>query len=217
MQKFVKVRGFDEWFMLLERPEDVPENLPEMMQIRMKQSVSKDLFQSAAGLDNMLMGHLSTIAHNAPDYVGMIQQHGTILVREKGSWMTLGKMQIVEEVESTDYPTDSVEYDIVVCENDAHAPKEWLDYLSLRFPGRAVHVISYFRSRDDEYVKSIFQKCNLITFSTTFTSFDWFHKLVNNLPDRQVKIVGRSSNKKSWVYAQNIIFDKNKNVELEVV
>lgn len=215
MQKFVKVRGYDEWFMLLERPEDVPENMSQTMQMRMKQSVSKDLFHSTAGLDNMLMGHLSIIAHNAPDYVGMIQQHGTILVREIGSWMTLGKMQIVDEVESTDYPTDSVEYDIVVCENDAHAPKDWLDYLSSRYPDRSVHVISYFRSRDDEYVKDIFEKCNLITFSTTFTSFDWFHKLINNLPDRQVKIVGRSSNNRSWVYAQNIIFGRK--IELEIV
>ena len=79
--------------------------------------------------------------------------------------------------------------EVVICENDKTAEPELVNYLQDRFPNKTISTINFFDLRSEKEVNEIFKKATYITFSTTFSNFDWFKKLSNNLSENH-KVIG---------------------------
>jgi hypothetical protein len=105
--------------------------------------------------------------------------------------------KITDNVYSHQFPTDDGG-DIVICENDEITHTQWVEYLTLTYPNKSIKVINFFRTRSNEEIKYYFDKCELITFITTFDNYDWFDKLVKNRSNQ--KVVGFSFDETKWDY-----------------
>ena len=142
------------------------------------------------------------------DYELLAEKYGTLIIRPSGSYMLLKGNEIVEEKFDDDFPIDEFG-DIVICENDEHAPNEWVQYLKQTFPNQKIVTINYFDLRSENEIGQYFFRASVITFSTTFSSFGWFEKLTKlALPHHG--IIGHCIDNKKWVEASKI----NPNVEI---
>jgi hypothetical protein len=72
-----------------------------------------------------------------------------------------------------------------------NAEPNWLSYLHNRFPGEQIEVLNFFSTRSVNELKEIFKNVDYITFSTTFTSTQWFKNLIEASTDTN-KIIGLS-------------------------
>jgi hypothetical protein len=123
--------------------------------------------------------------------------------------MTLTDDHTINEiVQSTDWPTDNEGAEIVVCENDLNAEPQWIVHLQKQYPGKRINVLNNFRNRSLEDVRKHFESAEYITFSTTFTSTDWFELLLDGLKGMSNKFLYCfSHNKNAWTVIGGL-FDK---------
>lgn len=148
-------------------------------------------------------------ALKAIDYSSLYKKYGKLYVRENGTYMTIGDgYEIVEEIYCNHFPvTDGA--DIVICENDRSSESFWMNYLMERFPNKSIKTINYFSSRTDEEVKEYFKGAEFITFSTTFSDYEWFKKAIRNKNEKQ-KLIGYTHIPEKWEGAKKIY----KNIEI---
>lgn len=78
-----------------------------------------------------------------------------------------------------------------------------------RFPEKKILTINYFDLRSEHEVEQYFEKAEIITFSTTFTRFDWFEKLTKF--SKHKKTIGYCHHVENWKMALKI------NAEVEIV
>lgn len=119
--------------------------------------------------------------------------------------MLLEGAKITETVFSHDFPIDGQNAEIVICENSEQPEPFWVSYLASRYPGKRIGVINYFSGRSDEFILEQFDKANAITFSTTFTNYDWFEKLLKCYPGDK-PIIGFCSVPDNWEEANELAF-----------
>ena len=104
------------------------------------------------------------------------------LIRETGTWMTFCSDHTVLEARTGDhFPHPDEGAEIVICENDMKAEPEWWGYLQERFSTTRIRTLNLFRARTVEELIPAFQNAELITFMTTFTSYDWWELAVEAL------------------------------------
>lgn len=194
MNRFVKVKGHTNWFLVLEPNQDEPVGLSESMKERIFRSQVCKLHDPKAKVDEVQ--RLIIAATRNIDYEDIaLQSNKTLIIRPSGSYMFLSGNDITEEKISNNFPIDKTG-DIVICENDEKADYSWLSYLKRRFPDKEIVTINFFDLRSDDEVKEYFDKAKLITFSTTFTSFDWFKKLTKHQTTQ--KVIGYCSDTSKW-------------------
>lgn len=139
------------------------------------------------------------------DYEKLSDKYGTILVRRVGTFTVLTEDDIViDEKIDTTFPVDNFG-DIVICENAQFAEKKWAEYLNKRFPNKTIATINFFKSREIEEIKKYFEKASIVTFSTTFSDFEWFKKMISCLDNQ--KVIGFSENKDGWQEALSYYSD----------
>lgn len=147
---------------------------------------------------------LQMAALNQLDYESITKKCGTILIREIGSYMLLKGNEITEEKFDEHFPIEDFA-EIVICENDKRSEYKWVNYLKSRFPNKKILTINYFDLRSDNEVEKFFSKAKYITFSTTFSNYEWFKKLNRNLKDQ--KVIGFSHSNEKWKEALKIYPD----------
>jgi hypothetical protein len=206
MNRYIKVEGHDNWFLVLEPNQIEPENLSEDMQERLFRIESNGLHKPDDKGD--LLHRLVLSAITTIDYESLANQYGTLLIRPFGSYMLLRDNKITDEVFDTNFPIEDFA-EIVICENDEKSEYNWRQYLINRFPNTKIVTINFFDLRTDEEVEKYFSKANIITFSTTFTNLGWFEKL-NRFVGKKHKIIGYCHNADNWEKALKI----NNNVEI---
>ena len=190
MNKYVKIEGYTEWFLFIAKEEDLPENQGEIGAERLKQNVLAEMYDT--DIDPLMWAARIQTAVSTPkvDYAGTLRRYQKpILIRENGSYMMCSSVKdITETFYGVDYPHTRA--DIVVCENAATAPTDWIDFLKKKFPNKSIQVISYFRTRTTEYLEEIFKHKPIITFSTTFTDYAWFELLCRSIVHEDTEIIG---------------------------
>ena len=200
LNRYVKVKGHDNWFLVLEKGQLEPENLSEKMQEQILRSEVCKLHDPSKTMD--FVHRVTLAATREIDYEKLAEKYGTILIRPIGSFMPLYYNEIIEECFDFHFPiTDFAE--IVICENDKTAEWQWVEYLEKRFPKQKISTINFFDLRSEHEVKLYFEKAKYITFSTTFTRYEWFEKLVRN-SNASHKIIGYCHDADKWKRAIEI-------------
>ena len=208
LHKFVKVKGYPNWFLLLSNKDEKPLGIELETQQKMTRTLISSLHDRKSPEHFTIVPMLNYAIHNRIDYVGAMEKCGPILIREIGSFMPLRGNEIEQKIYSTHFPVD--EYgDVVICENDVESEHEWNEYLKKRFPNQKIVTINFFDLRSDDDVADLFSKAKCITFSTTFSKFDWFEKLSAHVKEEQ-KVIGYCHDESKWEEALEI----NKNVEI---
>lgn len=206
MNRYVKVEGHPNWFLVLSQDDIIPIGLNENMQEMLTRSELCKLHNPVETPD--LLHRLKHIAINGLDYGALVEEYGTILIRPIGSFMVLTHNNIIAETFDMDFPIEDFG-DIVICENDAKAEYHWVLYLQKRFPNTKIITINYFDLRSENEVEKYFEKAKYITFSTTFSNLGWYEKLTKFASKRH-KIIGYCADAELTKLAMEI----NSNVEM---
>lgn len=209
MNRYVKIKGHNNWFLVLGGDRDEPDGFSELMQEKILRSHVCELHQDTPKSRMDSTHRLIMSATREIDYVKLAKKYGTILVRPIGSFMPINGNEIIDEVFDMDFPIDDYA-DIVICENDERAEYKWVEYLKNRFPNKKITTISYFDLRSDHEVEQYFSNAKYITFSTTFSNYDWYMKLSNHVNNNH-KIIGYCHTPENWLDALVI---NNTNVEV---
>jgi hypothetical protein len=207
LNRYVKVEGHTNWFLVLQPNEYEPNNLSVNMQERILRSQVCRLHHDTPANRMELKHRIIMAATRDIDYEKIASKYGTILIRPIGSYMPLYHNKITEEVFDKDFPIDDYA-EIVICENDETSEYKWTEYLKKRFPHTKILTINYFDLRSDYDVERYFSKAKYVTFSTTFSNYDWFKKLSRHIGNKNV--IGFCHIKENWDEALII----NPNVEV---
>lgn len=195
--KYIKIKGHDNWFLVLEKGKKIPDDLNEIMHTRMFRKVVSEIHNPDCK-DEMWADRVKRAAVDDIDYQKFLDSgDNDILVRPFGSWMHLPKDMRAQRVAYSDgFPPEKFGT-IVICENDADPSWRWVEYLTERFPKETIETIPFFDTQSDKHVREYFKHARYVTFSTTFTSYDWWKKLVRNLYKKN-EVIGYCGDKKNW-------------------
>lgn len=200
INRYVKVKGHSNWFLCLSPDDYLPEGFNETMQQKILRSEVCALHNPDAKMD--YVHRITLVATMLLDYESRVKKYGTILIRPIGSFMPLYYNEIIEEKFDTDFPIEDYA-EIVICENDRIAEYKWIEFLKRRYPNKAITTINYFDLRSENEVSKYFENAKYITFSTTFSSFDWFKKLTR-FATNEHKILGYCHDPSKWDEALKI-------------
>lgn len=198
--KFIKINPDDEVYELLVQPDDDFTGLSEHFHPKIQAKLSADRFKYVQDFSQHAQMHqygriLLTAKLTKPDYKGFAQKHNQpITISENGTFRGLssdwnGEI-IYSDILVFPHEKNYLKARICVCENDATAPQEWIDYLNKRFPDDYIKVIPYFRSRSKDELKEFFKDVSFVTFHTSFSAFDWFDLMMESFFDRPRTLVG---------------------------
>ncbi len=205
LNRYVKVKGHPNWFLALEAHKDEPNGLSEIMQEKILRSEVYNLHNKEVKPDFIRRVIIS--ATKKIDYEMLAKKYGTILIRPIGSFMPLYGNDIVEETFDINFPIEDFA-EIVICENDKEAEYKWVKYLKSRFPNKKILTINFFDLRSENEVEKYFSKAKYITFSTTFSRYEWLEKLTKFSSSK--KVIGYCHNSENWHKANKI----NPNIEI---
>ena len=156
--------------------------------------------------DKEYQEQIKTLISKPVNYRAKFNKYGTLYIRENGTFLTLSdKENIIDTVYSNHFPVKETA-DIVICENDKEAEKKWINFLQKTYLGKTIKTINFFDLRNDSDIKANFADAELITFSTTFSNFEWFEKLIENKYAYQ-KVIGYSHQPEKWKEAKQIYSD----------
>ena len=195
LNRYVKVEGHYNWFLVLDSKQAEPDSLSEIMQEKILRSQVCQLHNDTPKNRMDFVHRLILTATRGIDYENLTKKYGTILIRPIGSFMPLYDNKITEEVFDKDFPIDDYA-EIVICENDERAEYKWIEYLKNRFPNKKILTINYFDIRSDYDVERYFSKAKYVTFSTTFSNYEWFEKLTKHITTQ--KVIGLCHLKENW-------------------
>ncbi len=199
LNRYVKIKGHPNWFLVLEADDDEPDGLSEIMQEKILRSEVCALHNPDVKMD--FVHRVKLAATRKLDYESLAKKYGTILIRPIGSYMSLYQNEIVAETFDTNFPIEDFA-EIVICENDREAEYKWVEYLKNRFPKKKILTINFFDLRSESEVEKYFSKAKFITFSTTFTRFQWFEKLSKFA--RYKRVIGYCHSPENWKVALEI-------------
>ena len=117
------------------------------------------------------------------DYVGrpsvvyrdIVKKYGAICINAVGGWCPVKPEDILELITSEHEPFRE-DFDLVITENDLEAPPHWVEKMRQYSPEPLT--IPYFGSRPQSEITAILAKAKYVTFSTTFTTWEWYEKLL---------------------------------------
>lgn len=193
MNRYVKVKGHPNWFLVF-NADTIVDGLNETMQQKLIRSEVNTLHNDN-GRDMGNLTRLKFVAVMSIDYSELIKKYGEIIIRPSGSYMPMRGNEITEEAYAESFPVDEFG-DIVICENDANAEYDWVEYLKKRFPKKKIITINFFDLRHEKEVSDYFAKAEIITFSTTFSNYEWFKKLTKLSVGK--KVLGYCHDKEKW-------------------
>lgn len=130
---------------------------------------------------------IMTARMTAPPYKQFVNKYNEIRIRPTGTWGDTSKI-IETQFVSDLFIVPSDVNKIVVCENDLVAEPFWIEYLQKRF-NQPITVINLFGGRSIKELKQLFQQADYITFSTTFTSTNWFSNLIEGIDENMDKVI----------------------------
>ncbi len=206
LNRYVKIEGQPNWFLVIEAGQEEPAGLSEKMHERILDKEVLDVFNPIAKID--FVQRLNLVSSRELNYEAYAEKYGAILVRPHGSFTTLKNTVITNETFDTNFPIEDFA-EIVICENADKAESEWVKYLQERFAGKKISTINFFDLRDEREIEKYFEKAKYITFSTTFSKYGWFEKL-SKYANRNHEIIGFCHSKENWAEALEI----NNNVEI---
>ena len=211
MTKYVKIKGYDNWFLVLSKDTDNSKFIKLTQNKLWTEWVTKGLHGSETAtkverFKNLCTTHqqLYVQAIYDIDYNKAVDKYGTIYINLKGGYMTLSDNIIEEEIYSNYYPIDTQPKYIIVCENNYKPEYDWIQYLQTRYPDKPIYVINHFHLREVEEIKELIKDCKVLTFSTTFSDIQWFINLVKANKEYNKPIVGYCHIKENWKQALEI-------------
>lgn len=223
-----KIQGpFGYWMLLYDGGDEMTHEVRSYL----NNSLEKSVVNGKALLDNSRKGYNDFFervqyvnTHSGPDYKAVYLKHKNIgggaklLIKQNGSFFVIypDSDLTITDIRTSDHLVwdDSNGATIAIIENDHNAEPDWLDYLSKRFPNQPYRLLNTFSLLDDETVKEMLKGIKTVTFMTTFTSLEWYEKLLRNIGPDKVDIIGYSSNNEKWEEVKEIELNGNR---LEIV
>jgi len=196
---YVRVKGHSNWFLRIDDRHLGPDGLSATMQEKILRSQVCKVHDRRDVMGPM--HRLILAATREVNYAATAARYGTLLVRPSGSYMLLQGNEITEERLDLDFPIDKYG-SIVICENDEKPERYWVRYLRERFPEQVIVTINYFDLRSDYDIFRYFDNADIITFSTTFSSYDWFRRLTEHQMGK--KLIGQCHVESAWANALKI-------------
>jgi len=183
----------------------------------MERTISAELTSKKDYPPQLFFERFNMAVHTKMNYANILEKYSnlnpTLLIRKIGSFMLLHKDHIIEEdFYMNDFPDDNQEAEIVICENDHQAESEWIKYLSKIYPDKKIRTLNFFSTRSEESLKESLKNVSKITFSTTFTNYDWYEKIIKCMKPEQ-EIIGYCHNPSKWEHAKEI----SKNANLQII
>lgn len=204
MKKFVQIDGYgDQWFWVVESPSDIDVEFEDTLNDRLGTLVRNNLYtdSSKSSIRPDWLERVSAVYTNRLDLSSKFEKYkGPFLIRSIGSFMILQKNHIITNtVFSNLFPAANVSKEsAVICENDYHPEKPWIEYLSKFIPENDIIVLNLFSNRDNLDIEL---NVKFITFYTTFTNFDWFERIVDTILKNKwtgKSIIGYCIDSKRW-------------------
>lgn len=202
MNKFVKVFAYNQyytnWFLWITK-EDFYNMSDTDLHVFQKNMLNQLLKPSKNGIESQL--ELASKAAKfqfalknpvSEGWQSMFNKYpgSILLVRQNGSFMCFDPEtdKILEEVERKDFmfPEDKPN-DILICENDPEPEQWWVDNLNKRFSQKKITTLGNFGNRSQEEIDYYVANSEIISFTTTFTTVEWFNKLCIALGKTQNK------------------------------
>ena len=154
--------------------------------------------------------------HDRINYAEAVKKNGTILIRQSGSYMCLLSATVIDIRTSKHliWEVQDNNATIAIIENDPQAEKELIEYLSIRFPNQPYRLLNTFNILDEDVVREMLVGIKTVTFMTTFTSLEWYEKLVRCIGNNKVDIIGYCGDISKWEDAKNVDLGDN---NLEIV
>ncbi len=113
-----------------------------------------------------------------------------------------GSMEILEihHLEYPKMPTEKLA-DIVVCENDPMAEDWWIEVLKNKYPDKSICVLTRFRERSMQDIETAFKAAGIVSFTTTFSSYDWFEMALDALikVDKYNQVMFGNNGNGDWI------------------
>lgn len=214
MKKFVKLKSiqrgdYEGWFLELSKPSMDFDDIESLNKTMVEYEFHRGLNDP-----NQLnsISRLNLLAGNPINYNELVTKYGTIYIRQIGSWMCGGTDTIVTaQVYVDSWPTNNKFAEIVVCENDFEAENRWMSFLDYQFSGKQVNVLNTFRHRTLTDVCGHFKFAKYITFTTTFSNYDWFELLLDGVGEMSNKtVIGHTYDLDKWEEIKELYGDRIK-------
>ena len=218
MYTFVKIKAhpvgsYDGWFLLYsgedllktdsgmqysEATRNGASNAQEFFHATMHEVVKQDWRQH-----DWLKRLEYTMFQSKIDYAMAYEKYkhiGKLAIRQSGSYLLLTDKFEITAIRTNEHLIwdDNTSATVGIIENDFNAEPEWMKFLSERFPNQQYRLLNLFSMMDDATISEMLKGITDITFMTTFSSFEWYERLLRNIPDQSVKIIGYCSDKTKW-------------------
>jgi len=215
MHTFIKYKDQDNFYLLLNAGEELSWKMKDSLQSRfVKTTFMSSLKAVAEATKRRVDGEITRemeemiidmearktrfIREQPPiNHEENANKYGAICIHKKGSWTSYTEENVEQIVQSEKWPYAGGSADIIICENDPTPETAWVEYLQNRYPGKTIQTINFFSTMTEEEIMDRMKNAELITFSTTFSSTDWFLKMVRCMTDGQT-ILGYCHDSEMW-------------------
>lgn len=206
MNKYIKTLDCDFWRLYWTDTENEPQTNYDDRRIKdnWKQYNSDDKIVSEMALsriqDIARIAVMSHIGKPLISYCERVKKYGGVAINEVGGYCTIKESEITQLVYSDKLPSDDCGT-LVICENDRETYQDWIELMKQYDPNPTT--ISFFNSRSQIEINALLEKAEFVTFTTTFTTLEWFEKMLIATP-KNAQIIGRCNDDEKWKEAESL-------------
>ena len=200
MHTYVKIKGYEHYFLLLSK-DTLSNTDTEYLQERHLEVVKWDMYHRKgdpnSGIRPDWIHRVRFAAEYPIDYGEALERYSQIVVNHAGGYQPLRGLEVENIIYQDVLQWPSQNTDIVIMENQIYPEPKWLEYLTLNFPTKTIKTVSHTHLLSTEQIKAEISRAKIISFSTTFTDYQW---LINTLlaANPNQKIIGYCGDKTRW-------------------
>lgn len=99
MNRYLKIKGHDNWFLYLEKNQNEPDFLSDNMRSNIIDRLTHEYISTNKKYDELILKEkLIFSCNHVLNYKELANKYGNVLIRQSGSWMTLNNIEdIIEE------------------------------------------------------------------------------------------------------------------------
>lgn len=152
MYKYVKIKGYKEWFLFIDNKNYIDNDYQEILNQRRYLT----LIDAHNRRQPSFFERFAVMLANRVIYNELYMKHQKpVLASIKGTHMIMDKnMIIVDEVKYIDFPIEKF-YDIVICENDRYCEYSWYEFLTKNIIQKILVQLIIFQQDPKNILKSI--------------------------------------------------------------
>lgn len=215
MNKYIKTKDCDFWRLYWDSTTEDPKTDYDDRRLKQnwKDYTSDDPIKSMMAKTQIKYVHNGVLQRflGKPliNYAEKVQEFGGIAINDLGGWCPIKDSEITELIYSDSEPSLS-KANLVICENDKETYQEWIEEMK-KYDSNPI-TLFWFGSRSQEEINGLLSDAKYVTFITTFTTFEWFIKMLKAAPKDSI-IIGKCVDDIKWKDAELIAKKYNKSLK----